>query len=532
METLASTVLTTASIVVFYLLLLTCLVLLLILGFRSLRSNKKPGAPGPKPWPLIGSLHLMDGYKIPFAAFTELSQKYGNIFSIKLGNSWCVVVNDPKDVKEVLITKGAHFDGRPTLRRFDVLFGGDKENSLAFCNNSMAQKKRRQILQKFTFPHLNSDLGITLDRLCQEECNQLIAIIQEKASFCETIDLKPLIIKGCANIFSQYFCSTERFDYENYNFAQYCNSFDEIFWEVNNGRAVDFLPWLMPFYENSTACFAMKKATCVVRSFVKEFIINAKRLSQGPHANSSTPKDFLDTIMVYLNDEKSLKQEAILTSQTALFALEDILGGHSAVANIILRILYDISLQKEYAAKITGQIEIVQSDKIGLISLEEKHRLPVIVAAMHETIRLTCSPIVPHQATQDSSIGGHLVPKDTVIFVNNHALNMSDKFWNSPSKYDPIRFIDTSTGDFVKPSHFQPFSMGKRSCMGYKMVHNIAFSLVANILLHFDLESPSNSEKSIPLGMLALPSKPFEFTIRPKQKKKLSRNNFQRRNFA
>ena len=67
-------------------------------------------------------------FQIPFAAFTKLAKEYGNVFSMKLGSSWCVIVNDPKSVKEVLITKGAHFDARPTLKRFDLLFGGDKEN--------------------------------------------------------------------------------------------------------------------------------------------------------------------------------------------------------------------------------------------------------------------------------------------------------------------------------------------------------------------------------------------------------------------
>ena len=51
---------------------------------------------------------------------------------MKLGSSWCTIVNDPNTVKEVLITKGAHFDARPTLKRFDLLFGGDKENCKFF----------------------------------------------------------------------------------------------------------------------------------------------------------------------------------------------------------------------------------------------------------------------------------------------------------------------------------------------------------------------------------------------------------------
>jgi cytochrome P450 family 307 subfamily A len=66
--------------------------------------------------------------QIPYAAFTSLSERFGNIFSVKLGGSWAVVVNDTESVKEVLITKGAHFDARPQFLRLNILFGGDKEN--------------------------------------------------------------------------------------------------------------------------------------------------------------------------------------------------------------------------------------------------------------------------------------------------------------------------------------------------------------------------------------------------------------------
>ena len=61
-------------------------------------------------------------------------QKYGDIFSITLGSSKCIVINDAESVKEVLIAKGAHFDGRPDFKRFDMLFGGDKQNCKSSSN--------------------------------------------------------------------------------------------------------------------------------------------------------------------------------------------------------------------------------------------------------------------------------------------------------------------------------------------------------------------------------------------------------------
>lgn len=84
--------------------------------------------PGPHGWPVIGSLHLLSSHEVPFEAFSHLSKTYGDIFSITLGSTPCVVVNSFPLIKEVLITKGPHFGGRPNFIRYDILFGGDRDN--------------------------------------------------------------------------------------------------------------------------------------------------------------------------------------------------------------------------------------------------------------------------------------------------------------------------------------------------------------------------------------------------------------------
>ena len=90
--------------------------------------NCKGAPPGPRPWPVIGSLHLLAKYEVPFEAFSQLSKMYGDIFSITLGSTPCVVVNSFPLIKEVLIAKGPHFGGRPNFIRYDILFGGDRDN--------------------------------------------------------------------------------------------------------------------------------------------------------------------------------------------------------------------------------------------------------------------------------------------------------------------------------------------------------------------------------------------------------------------
>ena len=111
-----------------------CFILLTILKRKKSKKEDNEGdeAPGPKPWPIIGSLHLMAAAQlkglIPYAAFTALKNIYGNVFSITLGTTKCIVVNDEKSVREVLISKDSDFDSRPDFKRFDALFGGDKQN--------------------------------------------------------------------------------------------------------------------------------------------------------------------------------------------------------------------------------------------------------------------------------------------------------------------------------------------------------------------------------------------------------------------
>jgi cytochrome P450 family 307 subfamily A len=124
-----------SSSVVLRVMVTVCVILLTLFKWKKKTQKQQEDwndAPGPKPWPIIGSLHLMAAAQmkgmIPYAAFTALKNIYGNVFSITLGTTKCIVINDEKTVREVLITKDSDFDSRPDFKRFDALFGGDKQN--------------------------------------------------------------------------------------------------------------------------------------------------------------------------------------------------------------------------------------------------------------------------------------------------------------------------------------------------------------------------------------------------------------------
>ena len=102
---------------------------------------------GPQRLPLIGSLHLLRGSGGPFEAFTNLARQYGDIYEIQLGVANCVVVSSFAFIKEVLITKGNHFGGRPDFLRFHQLFGGDRNN----CEYNLSTSFQFPIRFRFAF---------------------------------------------------------------------------------------------------------------------------------------------------------------------------------------------------------------------------------------------------------------------------------------------------------------------------------------------------------------------------------------------
>lgn len=85
-------------------------------------------APGPIPWPILGNLSLLAKYDNPFVAFTDISEKYGDAFSLTLGSTRCVVLNNVELITEALSRNGKYFGDRPDFIRFHRLFGGDRNN--------------------------------------------------------------------------------------------------------------------------------------------------------------------------------------------------------------------------------------------------------------------------------------------------------------------------------------------------------------------------------------------------------------------
>ncbi|GAB6027842.1 hypothetical protein CHUAL_002068 [Chamberlinius hualienensis] len=482
-------------------------------------STKKQPPPGPSPWPIYGSLHLLGVDKNPWEAFKRLKEKYGDIYKINLGRRECIVVSSMDAIKEVLIDKSSAFSSRPNFLRYHALFGGNRENSLALCDWSDLQRTRRRLATPYVFPRANvlrhfedvvsSEIDVYMNKL-NGLCNTNNSTKFDKSHFSAV----------CANIFFHYFCS-KRYSYNDGYFLSMIKRFDDIFHDINNGFAIDFLPWLAPF-----KVFHLSKLYYYgqyIRKFILKTVVN-ERMEDLANANiaDDQSRDFLDVILRPFNnnDDKDGKTNVALSNDEALYELEDLLGGHSAVSCFWTRILAQIIGREDVKSKIREEMEAIKEP----IKLEHRSQMPYTQAVIWETLRVTTSPIVPHVATQDETIGGFHVNKGSMIFINNYYLNLSESYWTDPRKFNPNRFI-SETGELKKPCHFLPFSTGQRSCLGYQILQSIVFLATIKLLQNFDINYIDSDEthgqsnefsKTIEIAKLSVYDSDVKAVIRPR----------------
>ncbi|XP_054161103.1 cytochrome P450 307a1-like [Oppia nitens] len=491
------------------------------------RKCLKSRPPSPLCLPIVGHMYLMAKHNDnPWRGFNELRGKYGNIVGLKLGQIKAVLISSADLMREVLLVKGDIFCDRPSFFRYSLIFGRDKNNALALCDWSDIQKFRRSMAQLGLIPKFGSHFYRQLAKCIESEIQlKIVGLLDEshsKKTNSNTVVInltKRDVLIMCANIFIKYLC-TKKPSSDCKKFLAAVDDYDYIFYDVNQCYAIDFLPFLSVLGLHRQYLNSVEQSALSLRNYVEKELI-ADRLvdtidrleSRGSSAASGSvvnndddddedntdtdncPTDFLELMLEHYVENPS----SAMSWPIMLYEMGDLVGGHSAVGNLLMRLLGWVALnervqQELYEEAVRALAKQPNDDR--LIRLDHRPLMPVTEASILETLRLTSSPIVPHVNREDTTLQGYDIEKGTMVLFNTYYLNMSDKYWSEPQEFRPQRFVSKSYGNashISKPDHFFPFSSGRRSCLGYKMVQTIAFAALANLVLNFQLTPATES---------------------------------------
>ncbi|CAL5371018.1 unnamed protein product [Camellia sinensis] len=137
-------------------------------------------------------------------------------------------------------------------------------------------------------------------------------------------------------------------------------------------------------------------------------------------------------------------------------------------------------------------IQVGQERLIDEPDLSKLHYLQAIIS---KTFRLfpVAPLLVPHMASNDCTIGGFDVPRNTILLVNAWAIHRDPQVWNDPTSFK----TETFQGVEAEGHKLMPFGMGRRSCPGAGLAQRVVGLGLASLIQCFEWERVS--EKAIDL---------------------------------
>ncbi|KAI0525104.1 hypothetical protein KFK09_004495 [Dendrobium nobile] len=470
-----------ASLYVFILVPL----LFLFFTFHRRRRTTLNLPPGPPPLPIIGNL-LSIG-KIPHLSLHLLSQKYGPLIQLRLGQIPTILISDADNASEILKSQDHIFCNRKELATLKRLSYGCKNIAFSQYNDNWKQLRRLGTQEVFS-----PNKVISFESGRTEEVDILLKTISAASSGgSRPINMREILICFFNNvIYREVFGKRISVDGECW-ISPIQNMLRELLMLMNHDfGAADLFP-SMGWIDLLTGWRGkldnvFKKMDSFFEESIKERLLAIER--DGRHQVY-----FLDTL---LNLQNTKDGASLSFDQIKAILLDIIIAGTEtsaatiewAMTNLIRNPVIFNNAQEEVRRVVAGK------EKVRVSDLQHLHYLKLVIK---ETLRL--HPPVPlpspRESMKDTKINGYDIPAKTMVFVNLWSIGRDPKYWKDPELFMPERF-ENSLINF-KGSNFEliPFGGGRRICPG------IAFGMAnvelcfANLLQVFDWELPNGMTK-------------------------------------
>ncbi len=452
--------------------------------------------PGPKGLPFIGMAHKINFDKLHLH-LEEWADRYGSIFSVRLGPKPVVVVSDNDAMHHALRERPHGF------RRTQRLEMVAKELYLkgVFAAEGEDWRRQRQIVISALNRHKLTDffpmLAMTTARL--QRC------WEGAADRGEPVDLGRDLMRFTVDVTMQLAFGVDPNTLETSG-PVIQQHLDKIFPMVHKRVFAPFVWWHLIRLPSDRS---VERSVAALQDQVQEMVEAArKRMAADPHRN---PSNFLEAILAAVEEEGSgFSDEEIFANAGTL-----LLAGEDTTANTIAWTMHYFTLYPDLFARARSEADAMLGKAPMPEALDQAGRLPYIDAFYNEVMRL--KPVAPFlilEPVADAELLGYRIPKGTPVFFLMRHLAVNKVHFAGGDSFDPERWL-TSVKDRAGPHDrrvFSPFGGGPRICPG-RMLALAEIRMVLSMLCrNFDLEpamQPGEVQEQLSFTMLPSELKVF-----------------------
>ncbi|XP_054856395.1 cytochrome P450 2J6-like isoform X2 [Eublepharis macularius] len=455
---------------------LLLILFILYLFWKTVRPKQFP--PGPMPLPFIGNL-LQFNASSPLKDLDKYAQKYGPIFTLYLGGEPFVFVQGFSLVKEVLLTRGAEFAGRPENAIVEAI--NNKKGLITAPYGQVWKEQRRFLLMSLR----NFGLGKkSMEEKILDEATYLIQIFEENMNV--PFDACGFIVSAVANIISTIVFG-KRFNYDD-------KLLRNVLGLIHESSTVLIGPWAQLY----NAVPLVRRLPLPHRNIIniaKKFAAFISKEVEE-HRTTLVPGDHRDITDAYLeelqkpeNKGSSFEEENMLITLGELF----LAGVETTATTLEWALLYMMAFP-EVQEKCHVELNNVLGNN-PCIKYEDRDKLPYTNAVIHEIQRFAnVVPVgIPHAPVKDMQLFGYTIPKDTTIITSLISVHYDESQWKYPREFNPSNFLNEK-GEFVKPEAFLAFSAGPRVCLGENLARMELFLFFTHIMRRFQVVWPDETK--------------------------------------
>ncbi|VAH54071.1 unnamed protein product [Triticum turgidum subsp. durum] len=456
---------------------------LLSVYLLNLLTHARSGLPpGPRPLPLIGSLHLLGDR--PHRSLARLASTHAApLMSLHLGSVTTVVASSPAMAREFLQRHDAAF----ATRSVPDATGMHAAGSVPWLPPAPRWRALRKMMATELFAPHRLD---ALHHLRSEKVGELMDHVARLARDGKPVNVGRVAFTTSLNLLSRTIFSHDLTSLDDDNRSgEFQEVVTGIMEAVGTPNVSDFFPVLAPADIQGMRRRLAKLFSCLHVVFDAE--VDERLL--GRDAGQPRKNDFLDVLLdvAAREDGKDLLDRQTLRSLfTDLFA-----AGSDTSSSTVEWAMTELLQNPSSLAKVCNELgEVIGPRR----KIEEADivRLPYIQAIIKETFRLhPPAPLLfPRQPEATLKIAGYTIPKGSRVFINVWAIGRDKDVWHEPEKFMPERFLG-STVDF-RGADFEllPFGVGRLICPGMTLATRMVHLILASLLHQFKWSLPVELE--------------------------------------
>ncbi|KAJ0615012.1 putative geraniol 8-hydroxylase [Helianthus annuus] len=424
--------------------------------------------PGPKPLPIIGSLHLL-GHQ-PHQSLAKLAKTHGPIMSLKLGQITTLVISSASAAKEVLQKQDLAFSSQRSIP--NALHAQHHyEYSISFMPISTQWRILRKILNS------NISSGRSLDSseyLRSEKVKELVALCQKAGLSNDYVDIGRVTFKTSLNLISNIVFSKDLTDPNEDSGKEFKELVGNIMLEAESCG-------LFSGVEDDRSARVRRRMN---RHFKKILGVFEELINERLGSESRFKKDDVLDMCLKINKDNPHELSRL---QIKMLFLDTFVAGSDTTSNTIewamtelLRNPHIMVKAKKELANVFGKGNMVKEDDVL--------RLPYLSCIVKETLRLhpPVPFLLPRKIGNEVKLNEYTIPKGTQVLVNAWAIGRDPSIWKDSQEFRPERFLSSLVD--VQGQDFEsiPFGGGRRICPGMPLALRMIPLVLSSLLHNFD----------------------------------------------